>query len=93
MTSTRMLLRRWMREPSFVHTLHEAEAASIDEGARMLVRISRTAVATIAKAMTGTTTPMATRVRAADIALSRLQRVLAWTTLERGSPRSRRLRS
>jgi transposase-like protein len=78
----RTTLYRWCQQPHFVHALHEAEAASIDELARMLVRISRTAVTTLAKAMSDPATPAATKVRSADIVLSRLLQIRELAVLE-----------
>jgi hypothetical protein len=48
----------------------------------MLVRLGRTAVATLAKAMSDPATPAATRVRAADATLSKLLQLRELATLE-----------
>jgi transposase-like protein len=78
----RTTLYRWTKQPHFVHALHEAEAVAVDELARMLVRIGRTAVTTLAKAMSDPATPAATRVRAADATLSRLLQLRELAALE-----------
>ena len=68
----RASLHRWLKEPLFLQAVREAEAAALDELSRLLVRLGRTAAATLAKAMSDPATPWATRVRAADASLSRL---------------------
>ena len=75
-------LYRWLKEPAFVQALHAAEGRAIDDLSRMLVRLGRTATATLAKAMTDAATPMSTRVRAADVSLSRLLQLRELATLE-----------
>ncbi len=65
-------LHRWLKEPVFLQAVREAEAAALDELSRLLVRLGRTAAATLAKAMSDPAVPWATRVRAADASLSRL---------------------
>ena len=79
---SRDTLHRWMKQPVFNQTLREAEARAIDDLSRILVRLGRTATATLAKAMTDVATPMNTRVRAADISLSRLLQLRELATLE-----------
>src|SRR5688572_243098 len=68
----RATLYRWMSEPAFLDAVREAESRALDDLSRLLVRLGRTAVATLAKAMSDPKTPYATRVRAADASLSRL---------------------
>jgi transposase-like protein len=75
-------LHRWLKEPAFLHAVREAEAAALDELSRLLVRLGRTAAATLAKAMSDPATPWATRVRAADASLSRLLQLRELATLE-----------
>jgi phage terminase small subunit len=75
-------LYRWLREPVFLAAVREAEAAAIDELSRMLVRLGRTAVGTLAKAMTDPKAPWPTRVRAADASLARLLQLRELATLE-----------
>lgn len=75
-------LYRWLKEPAFSQAVKEAEAKAIDDLSRMLVRLGRTATATLAKAMTDAATPMSTRVRAADVSLSRLLQLRELATLE-----------
>ena len=79
---TRDTLYRWLKQPVFLGAVREAEAKALDELSRLLVRLSRTAVATIAKAMSDPATPAATRVRAADVALGRLLQLRELAQLE-----------
>ena len=73
---------RWLDQAPFLAAVREAEAGALDELSRLLVRLSRTAVATLAKAMNDPTTPAATRVRAADATLGRLLQVRELATLD-----------
>ncbi len=75
-------LHRWLKEPAFLQAVREAEAAALDELSRLLVRLGRTAAATLAKAMSDPATPWATRVRAADASLGRLLQLRELATLE-----------
>ena len=75
-------LYRWLKEPVFNQAVRDAEARAIDDLARMLVRLCKTATATIYKAMNDQTTPMTVRVRAADIAISRMLQLRELATLE-----------
>lgn len=79
---SRDTLHRWLKQPVFIEAVREAEARAIDDLARMLVRLGRTATATLAKAMTDPAAPYPTRVRAADAALSRLLQLRELATLE-----------
>ena len=67
----KVTLYRWMKQPAFMAAVREAEAKALDELSRMLVRLGRTAVGTLAKAMSDPTAPWPTRVRAADASLAR----------------------
>ena len=78
----RETLHRWMRVPVFLEAVRAAEAQALDDLSRMLVRLGRTALGTLAKAMGDATTPMATRVRAADAVLGRLLQIREVATLE-----------
>jgi len=78
----RATLYRWMKQPAFVQAVHSAEADAVEDLSRMLVRLGRTAVATLAKAMSDPATPAATRVRAADATLSKLLQLRELATLE-----------
>jgi hypothetical protein len=75
-------LYRWLKEPAFLQAVRDAEAAALDELSRLLVRLGRTAAATLAKAMSDPAVPWATRVRAADASLSRLLQLRELATLE-----------
>lgn len=79
---SRETLHRWLKQPQFVEAVREAESKAIDDLSRMLVRLGRTAISTLAKAMNDSATPMATRVRAADAALGRLLQLRELATLE-----------
>ena len=78
----RETVQRWLNQPVFSQAVKEAEARAIDDLSRMLVRLGRTATSTLAKAMSDPATPMSTRVRAADVALSRLLQLRELATLE-----------
>jgi hypothetical protein len=75
-------LHRWLKEPAFLQAVREAEAAALDELSRLLVRLGRTAAATLAKAMSDPAVPWSTRVRAADASLGRLLQLRELATLE-----------
>jgi hypothetical protein len=78
----RTTLYRWLKEPEFLAAVRQAEAEALDELSRLLVRLGRTAVATIAKAMSDPGTPPSTKVRAADAALGRLLQLRELAQLE-----------
>ena len=78
----RETLQRWLKQPVFLEAVREAEASALDDLSRMLVRLGRTAIGTLAKAMGDNATPAATRVRAADAALGRLLQLRELATLE-----------
>jgi transcriptional regulator of acetoin/glycerol metabolism len=75
-------LYRWLKQPLFATMLREAEAQAIDEVARVLIRLSRSAVGTLAQAMAERDAPIGPRIRAADITLSRLLQVRELAVLE-----------
>ena len=75
-------LHRWLKEPAFLAAVRGAEAAALDELSRLLVRLGRTAAATLAKAMSDPAAPYPTRVRAADAALGRLLQLRELAQLE-----------
>lgn len=75
-------LYRWLKQPVFVEAVRVAEARALDDLSRLLVRLGRTAAATLAKAMNDPSTPWATRVRAADASLRRLLQLRELATLE-----------
>ncbi len=79
---SRETLHRWLRQPTFLAAVRQAEAAAVDELSRLLVHLGRTAAATLAKAMSDPAVPWATRVRAADASLSRLLQLRELATLE-----------
>src|SRR5688572_7943000 len=73
---------RWLKQPTFLDAVREVESRALDDLTRLLIRLGRTATATLAKAMTDASVPWATRVRAADSALSRLLQPGELATLE-----------
>ena len=79
---SRDTLYRWLKLPTFQQAVRQAEAQALDDLSRLLVRLGRTAVATLATAMSDPTVPPASRVRAADAALARLLQVRELATLE-----------
>lgn len=79
---SRDTVHRWLKQPAFAQAVRDAEARALDDLSRLLVRMGRTAAATLAKAMSDATVPPATRVRAADVALSRLLQLRELATLE-----------
>lgn len=78
----RATLYRWMKQPSFISAVHGAEADAVEDLSRMLVRLGRMAVATLARAMNDPATPPATKVRAADATLTKLLQLRELATLE-----------
>ena len=79
---SRDTLYRLLKQPAFLGTVRDAEAAALDELSRLLVRLGRTAAATLAKAMSDPAAPYPTRVRAADAALGRLLQLRELACLE-----------
>jgi len=73
---------RWMKQPLFAAAVREAEARALDEVSRVLIRLSRSAVGTLAGAMADREAPLGARVRAADITLNRLLQVRELATIE-----------
>jgi hypothetical protein len=79
---TRDTIYRWMKQPAFASAVREAEADAIDEVSRVLIRLSRSAVGTLAQAMAERDAPIGPRIRAADITLNRLLQVRELAVLE-----------
>src|SRR5438105_2118279 len=79
---SRATFHRWLADPAFLDVVREAESRALDDLSRLLVRLGRTAAATLAKAMNDPAAPYAARVRAADAALSRLLQLRELATLE-----------
>ncbi|MGC4192903.1 MAG: hypothetical protein QM589_17295 [Thermomicrobiales bacterium] len=79
---TRDTIYRWMKQPVFAAAVREAEARALDEVSRVLIRLSRVAVGTLAGAMADREAPLGARVRAADITLNRLLQVRELATIE-----------
>jgi hypothetical protein len=79
---TRETLHRWMKQPAFLDAVREVESRTLDDLSRLLVRLGRTAIATLAKAMNDPAAPYSTRVTAANASLSRLLQLRELATLE-----------
>jgi hypothetical protein len=79
---SRDTIYRWLKQPDFLAMVRAAEAQAIDDLSRILVRLGRTASGTLAKAMSDTTTPVASKIRAADVVLNRLLQLRELATLE-----------
>lgn len=79
---SRATLHRWLTEPAFLDAVRDAESRALDDLSRLLVRLGRTATATLARAMNDPAAPYATRVRAADASLGRLLQLRELATLE-----------
>ncbi len=79
---SRDTLYRWLKQPPFREAVREAEARALDDLSRLLVRLGRTATATLARAMSDPAAPWPSRVRAADAALGRLLQLRELATLE-----------
>src|SRR5215211_209912 len=79
---SRATLHRWLGEPAFLDAVREAESRALDDLSRLLVRLGRTAAATLAKAMSDPAVRWATRVTAANASLSRLLQLRELATLE-----------
>ena len=79
---SRDTLYRWLKQPAFLQAVRDAEARALDDLSRLLVRLGRTAAATLAKAMSDPAAPYATRVRATDASLGRLLQLRELATLE-----------
>lgn len=79
---SRDTIYRWMKQPTFAAAVRHAEAQAIDEVSRVLIRLSRSAVGTLAAAMADREGPIGPRVRAADITLNRLLQVRELAVLE-----------
>jgi len=75
-------LHRWMNQPAFHAAVRDAESRALDDLSRLLVRLGRTAIATVAKAMNDPAAPYATRGTAANASLSRLLQLRELVTLE-----------
>jgi phage terminase small subunit len=79
---SRETLHRWLKQPVFQGAVRDAESRALDDLSRLLVRLGRTAAATLAKAMNDPAAPYATRVTAANASLSRLLQLRELATLE-----------
>jgi len=73
---------RWMKQSAFAAAVRDAESRALDEVSRVLIRLSRAAVGTLAGAMADREAPLGARVRAADITLNRLLQVRELATIE-----------
>lgn len=78
---TRQTLYRWRKQERFKRALAEAEKEALESLSRALVRLGEKATATLEEAMDGAEKE-STKVRAADIVLSRLLQLRELVTLE-----------
>lgn len=79
---TRDTIYRWMKQPVFDAAIREAESRALDELSRVLIRLSRSAVGTLAAAMADKQAPISPRLRAAEITLNRLLQLRELAVLE-----------
>ncbi len=79
---SRETLHRWLRQPGFLAAVRAAEASALDNLSRSLVRLGGVAASTLDTAMQDPATPVASRVRAADVTLGRLLQLRELATLE-----------
>jgi len=75
-------IHRWLKEPVFVAALRDAERIAIGTAARSLARLATKATTILETAMDDTAAPMSTRIRAADVVLTRLIQLREFTDLE-----------
>jgi hypothetical protein len=75
-------IHRWLKDDAFLAALREAEADALRALSRSLVALSNKATATIEAVMTDDETTAAVKLRAADVALSRLLAVRELLDLE-----------
>jgi hypothetical protein len=75
-------IHRWLKEPVFVAALREAERLAIGTAARSLARLATKATGILETAMDDHTAPPSTRIRAADLVLTRLIQLREFTDLE-----------
>lgn len=73
---------RWLNQPAFQAALRQATEDAIAQAVRRLSALSGDAIDTLAVEMTNATTPPSTRVRAADVILSRLMNLKELSELE-----------
>ena len=78
---TRQTFHRWRKQERFKRALSEAEKEALESLSRALVRLGEKATATLEEAMDGAEKE-STKVRAADIVLSRLLQLRELVTLE-----------
>ena len=75
-------IHRWLKEPVFMAALRDAERIAIGTAARSLARLATKATGILELAMDDTAAPMSTRIRAADVVLTRLIQLREFTDLE-----------
>jgi hypothetical protein len=71
-----------MKQPLFNQAVREAEVRAVDDVSRILVRIDKTATSALYKAMTVSASPVASKVRAADVTFHRMLSLRELATLE-----------
>ena len=75
-------LLRWQKEPEFQVSYQEAKRAAFGQSVARLHHLSSAAVSTLGKIMLDTTTPPATRVRAADSILNHTSKAIETEDIE-----------
>jgi hypothetical protein len=73
---------RWMKEPEFDAAYRKAKRAAFGQSIARLHHLSSAAVSTLGKIMLDTTTPPATRVRAADSILDHTAKAIEIEDIE-----------
>ncbi len=79
---SRKTLYRWLRQPNFAEALESAAQESLANLSRELVRLGTQAVTTLEGAMTDSMAATGTKVRAADVVLSRLLQLRELVSIE-----------
>jgi len=79
---SRDTIYRWLADARFQAALRDAEAGAIAAVSRALVRLAERAAATLDRAMTDPAAASSTKVRAADVILTRMLQLREGAVLE-----------
>jgi transposase-like protein len=79
---TSKTLYRWMKEPAFDAAYREAKRAAFSQSIARLHQMTTAAVTTIGKVMLDSSTPPATKVRAADSILNHMTKAIEIEDIE-----------
>jgi len=79
---SRETIYRWFKQDTFKDAIDQATSEAIESLSRSLVLLGDQATQTLRNAMSDQDTPIATRVRAADVVLGRLLQLRELYTLE-----------